>query len=407
MTVYLAFLLHIYQPPTQKAKVLKQVIKESYEPLFTTLLNYTSTKLTFNINGSLLELLELYQEEGLLGDIRKAVFSGQIDLVGSSCYHAILPLIPKEEIIRQIELNEKLHDRILGQGAIASHGFWLPEMAYDHRVIEPLVEKNYAWSVLSSVALPTKELPQNFIPTVNGSFSTFFRNDLLSNFISFKHPTVENFFNQMLKGKNVQEDSYVILAMDGETYGHHVKGLVEDFLAPLISKVQDDPDVTFAKIADLPALFKERRAVVPRSSSWSTTEEDIQRGIPFPLWSDPNNHIHNLQLLVMNHTLHLVARAQQYQKLKKFAQEETIQQKFQNSRSWLDRGLHSCQLWWASKRPWYSAEMILKGLNQLILAASEALKVILFTSEKEEEKKKAMAIFDEIFHAQKEIYLTV
>jgi len=407
MTVYLAFLLHIYQPPTQKAKILRQVIKESYRPLFKLLLNNKEVQLTFNINGSLLELLELYQEEELLKDIKALVFSGQIDLVGSSCYHAILPLIPKKEIVRQIELNEQQHERVLGKKAITSRGFWLPEMAYDYRVIEPLMEKHYSWSVLSSVALPTKDLPETYIPKINDSFTIYFRNDLLSNFISFQQPTVEVFFEELLKGKDLSRDAYVLLAMDGETFGHHVKGLIESFLVPLITKVNESPDVTFAKIANLPKHFTEQRTVTPRSSSWSTTEEDIQKGIPFPLWSNPNNHIHNLQLLVMNHTLHLVTLAQQKIKTATPTPNGDILTKFQNSRSWLDQGLHSCQLWWASKRPWYSSEMILKGLNQLILAASEALKVILFTSESDEEKKNALAVFDEIFLAQKEIYLTV
>ncbi|MHA1213428.1 MAG: hypothetical protein ACTSSH_13335 [Candidatus Heimdallarchaeota archaeon] len=73
----------------------------------------------------------------------------------------------------------------------------------------------------------------------------------------------------------------------------------------------------------------------------------------------------------------------------------------------MDKGLHSCQLWWASKRPWYSAEMILKGLNQLIIASSMALKVILNQCSNEDLKNKALRVFDEIFEAQKEIYLTV
>ena len=76
--------------------------------------------------------------------------------------------------------------------------------------------------------------------------------------------------------------------MDGETYGHHIKKLNESFLEPLIQKIIDDPNVELVKIADLPNHFNDKREVYPRASSWSTSEEDIQKGIPFPLWSDPN-----------------------------------------------------------------------------------------------------------------------
>jgi alpha-amylase/alpha-mannosidase (GH57 family) len=405
MTIYLGFVLHIYQPPTQKSAVLKQIIEESYEPLFNLLLKYPDAKITFNINGSLLELLEFHQENELLSKIKELVSRKQMDLLGSSCYHAILPLIPEDEIGRQIELNEQFHDKLLFKSALNSGGFWLPEMAYDYRVIEPLKSKQYSWTVLSSVAVPDKELPSNYIPITNNGFTTYFRNDLLSNYISFKHPSVKKFYSEMTKSKKPEEDSYLILAMDGETYGHHIKKLTEKFLEPLIMKIIDDPNVELVKIADLPNHFKEKREVYPRASSWSTSEEDIQKGIPFPLWSDPNNNTHNLQLLVMNHTLYLVAEAQRISK--HLTSDQTLHLRFTNARTWLDKGLHSCQLWWASKKPWYSSEMILKGLNQLILAASEALKVILFSGTDQNQKDHVMRIFDEIFTAQRELYLSV
>jgi hypothetical protein len=107
----------------------------------------------------------------------------------------------------------------------------------------------------------------------------------------------------------------------------------------------------------------------------------------------------------MNHTLYLVNEAQTISRQQ--SDEEKIQQRFGNARTWLDQGLHSCQFWWASKKPWYSSEMILKGLNQLLLAASEALKVILFSNRTQEQKDQALHIFDEIFTAQKELYLSV
>ncbi|NHJ38399.1 MAG: hypothetical protein FK731_00095 [Asgard group archaeon] len=406
MTIYIGFVMHIYQPPTQKSAVLKQIIEECYSPLFNLLLKYPEAKMTFNINGSLLELLDFHQEIEILSKIKELVSKEQIDLLGSSCYHAILPIIPEEEIIRQIELNEKFHNKLLKENILNSGGFWLPEMAYDYRVIDPLKSKNYSWTVLSSVAVPDKELPNNYIPTINNGFIIYFRNDLLSNFISFKHPTVNKFYTEISKtNKSQKKDSYLILAMDGETYGHHVKGLIQDFLEPLIKKILDDSSMELVKINDLPNIFKEKKEVYPRASSWSTSEEDIQKGIPFPLWSDPNNNTHNLQLLVMNHTLYLVAEAQRLSK--HIQSDQPLYQRFTNARNWLDKGLHSCQLWWASKKPWYSSEMILKGLNQLILAASEALKVILYSKIDQNKKDHALRIFDEIFNAQKELYLSV
>jgi len=406
MTLYVSFVFHIYQPPTQKPRILKQIIKESYQPLLTLLKDNPQAQLTLNINGSLTELFALYEEQAILDLLANLVKNEQIDLIGSSCYHAILPLIPGEEILRQIELNEEMNRKVIGTN-FQPKGFWLPEMAYDYRVIESLTARNYEWTILSSIASPEKELPDDFIPYINSGFKVFFRNDLLSNLISFNPPTVDEFYLEMKGNKDPENDDYyLILAMDGETFGHHIKGLIEDFLEPLVKKINNDPHIKLTRVVDLPGLFSKQKSVLPKSSSWSTTEEDLSDGVPFPLWSDPNNRIHQLQLAIMNHTLHLVSMAQKCQGITEIDPEK-IKERYINARTWLDQGLHSCQLWWASARPWYSAEMILKGLNQLILASSEALKVVLWNSPDSNEKNHAIKIFDEIFEAQKEILLSV
>jgi hypothetical protein len=49
---------------------------------------------------------------------------------------------------------------------------------------------------------------------------------------------------------------------------------------------------------------------------------------------------------------------------------------FDNARNLLDRGIHSCQQWWASKRPWYSPDMIMRGLNEVLMASINAKRSI-------------------------------
>ena len=49
---------------------------------------------------------------------------------------------------------------------------------------------------------------------------------------------------------------------------------------------------------------------------------------------------------------------------------------YNNARSFLDRGIHSCQQWWASKRPWYSPDMIIRGLSEILLACVNAKRSI-------------------------------
>ena len=49
VTTYWAPLLHAYQPPTQDFKVLKNIDKECYKPMFSLLEKYDDIQFTLNI----------------------------------------------------------------------------------------------------------------------------------------------------------------------------------------------------------------------------------------------------------------------------------------------------------------------------------------------------------------------
>ncbi|MEA2071884.1 MAG: hypothetical protein U9O98_11425 [Asgard group archaeon] len=229
---------------------------------------------------------------------------------------------------------------------------------------------------------------------------------MLSNYISFSKPNVKDFYKKISRYRNVtKEDSYIVLAMDGETYGHHNKHLITDFLEKLFAKVQTDSDIQFVKISKLFDLFPESKNVEIIPSSWSTSKADIDNGVPYPLWNDPENRIHYLQLRILNQVMFLVHTSEQLIKERKITKES--EKRYKYARESLDQGLHSCQLWWASNKPWFSSEMILIGLHQLLLSATEAIKVIIWNSKDNQLKNKTMNIINEIFDAQKEIFLMV
>ena len=78
---------------------------------------------------------------------------------------------------------------------------------------------------------------------------------------------------------------------------------------------------------------------------------------------------------------------------------------FDNARNLLDRGIHSCQQWWASKRPWYSPDMILRGLNEVLMASVNAKRSI---PESNRDIKEAMElIMRDMLKAQNKIVLSL
>ena len=100
--------LHIYQPPYQEPEIVQKIARESYWPLVKTLKENKGAKITLNFSGCLLEHLYSIGEEKLLEEFKALAAKGQIELVGSARYHPILPLLPANEIRRQIVLNDHL-----------------------------------------------------------------------------------------------------------------------------------------------------------------------------------------------------------------------------------------------------------------------------------------------------------
>jgi len=58
---------------------------------------------------------------------------GQLELTASANYHAFLPKLPDEQIIRQIQLNTETNRQYFGD-LYQPKGFFPPEMGYDSRV---------------------------------------------------------------------------------------------------------------------------------------------------------------------------------------------------------------------------------------------------------------------------------
>ena len=91
-SVPVVFILHAYQPITQKREILERIITNCYIPFFDNLLKNKNVRITLNISGCLLEKLAIDYPE-VLALIEKAILANQIELMGSAFYHPILPLI--------------------------------------------------------------------------------------------------------------------------------------------------------------------------------------------------------------------------------------------------------------------------------------------------------------------------
>ncbi|MBI2321394.1 MAG: hypothetical protein HYU88_04710 [Chloroflexi bacterium] len=383
--IYWAQLLHFYQPPDQLHSVLEKVCDESYRPLIEVFRQHPHARATVNVNGVLTELLHDHGHHDVIDGLRELAARGQIEFVGSGKHHPILPLIPEGEMLRQVRENARTNRFYFGD-VYAPQGFFPPEMCYSPAIVPPIAVAGHAWLIVSGVGCPT-DWPLDVVHEleVEGErLAVFFRDDILSNKISFQDLGPQDFLNH-LEHHLARDggDTYVVTAMDAETYGHHIQQWEERFLAEVYDEIQprkethrglqqmralsraeaallEAPDLTHqvqsVTVSELLHLFPRGELIAPKPSSWSATAQDIEAGNPYPLWRSPDNEVHRLQWEHMTLCLELVHTAQSV------ADTPSARHFAGIARGLLDRALHSCQFWWASRRPMWDINLIHRGL---------------------------------------------
>ena len=351
--------LHFYQPPTQTREITEKVTHEAYRPIVQLLLAHPRGRITVNINGVLTEQLARWGGADVLAGLRTLAERGQIEFTGSAKFHPILPLIPDAEIARQIALNEQANRAAFGD-AYRPQGFFCPEMCYSRRVAEVAIAHGYRWLVIDEICYAGRlgQARQDTWHTLAGhpEIGIAFKERGLSAGITYGGAETLAGFRRLVGDR--AGDEVVLTGTDGEIYGHHRKGQER-----LLAEAFDDPDVETARISDLPARLSRRQEIDPLPGSWSTWEDEMAARIPYPQWWYPGHALHGLQWALTDLALAAVRDA-----------DDTTPQ-WQDARRLLDEGLHSCQYWWASCRPWWDVGMIERGAAVLYNAVRRVLGV--------------------------------
>jgi predicted glycosyl hydrolase (DUF1957 family) len=348
--MYWANFLHIYQPPTQTEEIVRKVTEECYKKLVSVLQNKSRGKITLNISAVLTSHLDRYGYGDVIEGLRELAERGQIEFTGSAMYHPILPLIAEKEVIRQIELNTKTNRRYFGN-VYDPKGFFPPEMCYSFDVAKIVAKLGFSWIIVDEMSFRGKIgiARDDTIYQIEGldNFSVFFKERPYSAGLTYgRYPDAQSFLKGL--GNKLHEHHYLLTGTDGEIYGHHRPGqerLLEGVFAEGTPKT--------CTIAELFQYFDRIEKVTPLPSSWSTWEDEMVQGVPYPQWSYPDHEIHQLQWRLTNLAIEVINLT------------PGTSEGYDEARHLLDEGLHSCQYWWASCRPWWDTGMIEAGAERL------------------------------------------
>ena len=377
--MYWANFLHFYQPPTQKEFWVKKIANESYRVIVRGLLANPTDRLTLNINAGLTELFDRYGCHDVIDGLRQLAERGQIEFTGSAKYHPFLPLIPDEEIRRQILLNTETNKKYFGD-AYNPKGFFPPEMGYSRHVAEVVKSMGFSWIIVDELAYngQMNQLKSDTLYTLKGmeDFHVFFRERDASFRILSAEVGISVFSaGMMLKllGDRVNGDGYLLTAMDGETFGHHRPGL-----DTLLFEMYTVPELRSVTLSELPGLITKKEECDPLSSSWALMRKDLEQKTPFSRWNDETNPIHKMQWRLTALAIESAHRL------------PSTDPAYPSVRQMLDRAIHSDQYWWASASPWWSIEMMeagAKDLSDVVLTNPVAT---------EEERKEAVELYHNI-----------
>ena len=296
------------------------------------------------------ELFDKYGYQDLIKILKEVGDEGRLEFTGSAKYHAFLPLLSKEEIINQIKMNDETMKKYLGR-AYKPQGFFPPEMAFKEELVPIIEECGFKWIILDEIALTGKTESVDYTKLYkikNSSLFAYFRERRMSNLIMSAVVRSKETLREAM-GKDLDSGRYLITAMDGETFGHHRPGLEK-----LLFEIFSTPEFNLVKISDLPKDFTEIVEVTPIKSTWASSPQDIEKGIQFLSWSDPENVIHKWQWELLNLVL-----SELYALDKSNPAYPIARQK-------MDSALASDHFWWASAKPWWSMEMIEDGAYRLL-----------------------------------------
>jgi len=195
-------------------------------------------RISFNLGGTLARWLDEHAhatyERIVAAERDYAATAGENLTIGNGVaqpvHHTILPLARRRDKICQVRWGIASFEHRFGH---RPDGMWLPEMAVDYETLEILATEGIRFTILSDEQvrgdLEAGAGPYQVRLPSGGSIAIFVRDRDLSNALSFRMPD-SAYVDEWLRDQvawRCRRDGLLLIATDGETFGHHHRQGVE------------------------------------------------------------------------------------------------------------------------------------------------------------------------------------
>jgi len=211
------FCVHNHQPVGNFPHILENAYEKAYLPFIEVLKKYPFMKLSIHYSGILWDFFKEHHPE-FLKTLRKLVERGQLEMLTGGYYEPILPVIPDEDKVGQIE---RLTQTIQKEMGVTPKGMWLAERVWEPHLPKYLVEAGVEYTVIDDyhfkkAGLREEDLYGYYLTEEEGKvLKVFPGNETLRYIIPFHPPEETLEYLSKLKGSS----QAAIFADDGEKFG--------------------------------------------------------------------------------------------------------------------------------------------------------------------------------------------
>ncbi len=237
------------------------------------------SRISFDIGPTLSRWLRKHHPDALqkiiAADRESVLKTGHGNAIAQPYHHTILPLATKQE--KETEITWGIEDFKYDFGR-NPEGMWLPETAVDLETLGLLADHGIKFTILAPWQIsPEVDLRRSpFRVKVPGDreLAVFAYNAELSSrvsFDSFATSNADQFMNEHVRNRFTKslERQYVMLATDGELYGHH-----QEYRDLFLSQLVNGSITTSGLFLDFPATWLQKKDELPsveiiENTSWS------------------------------------------------------------------------------------------------------------------------------------------
>ncbi|MBI3616314.1 MAG: DUF1926 domain-containing protein [Candidatus Omnitrophica bacterium] len=214
--------LHCHQPVGNFGWILEEAYAKAYRPFLDVLERHPKVRVVFHYSGILLDWFEKEHPE-FLQRLKKLVRDNRVEVLGGGYYEPILPMVPEQDALGQMEMMRQTLGRLGLRGPEGKNeGAWLAERVWEPQLPSLLSRAGIRYTVVDDAHLALAGLQAEdrfgyYLTEDRGACVALFPSSKTLRYqVPFK-PVVE--VVETLRQMRSERARVVVLADDGEKFG--------------------------------------------------------------------------------------------------------------------------------------------------------------------------------------------